>query len=50
MEYRPYDKVMLFMGVLSTKGFPSSLRERLLFPIPFPSPLQITMFRKWGKE
>ena len=29
MEYRHYDKVMLFMGVLSTKGFPSSLRERL---------------------
>ncbi|MGN1164441.1 MAG: DUF4416 family protein [Candidatus Ornithospirochaeta sp.] len=29
MEYRPYDSVMLFMGVLSTKGFPQSLRESL---------------------
>ena len=29
MNTKPYDKVMLFMGVLSVKGFPSSLRERL---------------------
>ena len=29
MEYRPYDSVMLFMGVLSTKGFPQSLQDRL---------------------
>lgn len=29
MEYRPYDKVMLFMGVLSTKGFPEKLRQNL---------------------
>ena len=29
MEYKPYDDVMLFMGVLSVKGFPQTLREKL---------------------
>lgn len=29
MEYKPYDKVMLFMGVLSVKGLPSPLRKKL---------------------
>ena len=29
MEYKPYDDVMLFMGVLSVKGFPQTLRESL---------------------
>ena len=29
MTPRPYDRVLLFMGVLSVRGFPSSLRERL---------------------
>lgn len=29
MKERQYDKVMLFMGVLSVKGFPFELRKRL---------------------
>ena len=29
MTPRPYDRVLLFMGVLSVRGFPSSLREQL---------------------
>lgn len=29
MKARPYDKSMLFMGVLSTRGFPSSLEKKL---------------------
>ena len=29
MEYKPYDDVMLFMGVLSVKGFPQTLRASL---------------------
>lgn len=29
MEYKPYDKVMLFMGVLSVKGLPDTLRQKL---------------------
>lgn len=29
MEYKAYDDVMLFMGVLSVKGFPEDLRSKL---------------------
>ena len=29
MEYKSHDKVMLFMGVLSVKGFPLTLKTRL---------------------
>ena len=29
MITKPYDKVMLFMGVLSVRGFPDSVRSRL---------------------
>ena len=29
MDTRPYEDSMLFMGILSSRGFPSTLRERL---------------------
>ena len=48
MEYKAYDDVMLFMGVLSVKGFPEDLRSKLeenfgpIKSVPEPFPFSFT--------